>query len=626
MASKITLKNLEQEEFTIQHPDGIGAGTIKSTDIIYKIDSVDDFTGVPSTFDTVIVKDKDRGGVFNKIASTTANGGTVFDGIECSWERQYNGAINVKWFGDEALEATISSACALQVPLKFNIPSIIRVPTDFINIQTALDNIKGNQDVKLTLNLESGFTMSEQIIINGYDYGNVTIISEDATVSVDESSITVETIEYEDLVPIFTGINHAVLPTIGCLFEYATNTTAKDAFALSHSSKVRFLPSSYTNATPVSGCRKARRGLTLLNNSEAECNPDGLTQSDTGLSVGVDFSGCRNRALNIQHGSKASLAKSNFNDSEGDNAVYVIWNSFADIYQSTATGHLGSNAAIHSRDGSIVCARETDVSDASNRGYHALHSAMLDARYGIAQNCGTYGVLSSSCSFIDCKASDVSGSAIGVHASDSSKIEATEVTATNCTQYGLYVRSTSEISAVSSTVSNSVIGILAEDGSTINADTSNVSGCSVGYVANSISSINLNDSTVNNNTIGAKAEYSSQLNMDGVTMTNCGTYGLYISEASNAQARNATIDGADTNIYCIRGSNVNVRGASITNATNYGIYCIEGSNVNAQSANAIGAGTVGFYIARGSTINAGSASGTLNVTPNTLTSDGVIYQ
>ena len=67
----------------------------------YTIETVDDFDSIPSGYTTVIVKDTDRGGVFNRIASTTANGGTIFDGTTgYSWERQYSGAVNVKWFPD----------------------------------------------------------------------------------------------------------------------------------------------------------------------------------------------------------------------------------------------------------------------------------------------------------------------------------------------------------------------------------------------------------------------------------------------------------------------------------------------------------------------------------------------
>lgn len=77
-----------------------GKAMVKEADTAYTIATVDDFGTVPVGYTTVIVKDTDRGGVFNRIASTTANGGTIFDGTTgYSWERQYSGAVNVKWFG-----------------------------------------------------------------------------------------------------------------------------------------------------------------------------------------------------------------------------------------------------------------------------------------------------------------------------------------------------------------------------------------------------------------------------------------------------------------------------------------------------------------------------------------------
>jgi len=46
---------------------------------------------------TAIVKDNNRGGVFNYDGAQSGvnNGGTIFNG----WVRQYDGAVNVKWFG-----------------------------------------------------------------------------------------------------------------------------------------------------------------------------------------------------------------------------------------------------------------------------------------------------------------------------------------------------------------------------------------------------------------------------------------------------------------------------------------------------------------------------------------------
>lgn len=49
--------------------------------------------------ESIIVSDKDVGGVFNYSATGTHNNGTVFSGLSCYWVRQYSGAVNVKWFG-----------------------------------------------------------------------------------------------------------------------------------------------------------------------------------------------------------------------------------------------------------------------------------------------------------------------------------------------------------------------------------------------------------------------------------------------------------------------------------------------------------------------------------------------
>ena len=100
MSSNIKLKNANNNTLTLVNPDTVTVdSTINVLDNAYTIATVNDFSTVPSGITTVIVKDKDRGGVFNRITSTTANGGTIFSGTGYSWERQYSGAVNVKWFG-----------------------------------------------------------------------------------------------------------------------------------------------------------------------------------------------------------------------------------------------------------------------------------------------------------------------------------------------------------------------------------------------------------------------------------------------------------------------------------------------------------------------------------------------
>ena len=63
----------------------------------FVVDTVEDLLTIPSSYVTAIVRDLDRGGTFIYDATkvSESNAGTNFSG----WVRQYDGAVNVKWFG-----------------------------------------------------------------------------------------------------------------------------------------------------------------------------------------------------------------------------------------------------------------------------------------------------------------------------------------------------------------------------------------------------------------------------------------------------------------------------------------------------------------------------------------------
>jgi len=97
MAGSIKIKNNIGSELSITHADNKPAKSIVGTDIAVAVDTINDFPLDASDGDTVIVRDLDRGGTFIYDSTKVAehNDGTNFNG----WIRQYDGAVNVKWFG-----------------------------------------------------------------------------------------------------------------------------------------------------------------------------------------------------------------------------------------------------------------------------------------------------------------------------------------------------------------------------------------------------------------------------------------------------------------------------------------------------------------------------------------------
>lgn len=173
-------------------------------------------------------------------------------------------------------------------------------------------------------------------------------------------------------------------------------------------------------------------------------------------------------------------------------------------------------------------------------------------------------------------------------------------------------------------------GIVASYNSIINADNANASGCTNNCIhaiyGSIINAQNANASGAGGN--GIEAAHNSIINAFNANATNAGGNGIYAYIGSTINAYSADASGAGENgIYASYGSTINAYAADALNAGTCGIHASYGSTINAESADASGQlGSYSIYIYNGSIINACSATGSLNVTKNTITSKGIIFQ
>lgn len=482
------------------------------------------------------------------------------------------------------------------------------------DITTIFGPIYKTQAIIIGIHLLTGFTMQEQVLLDGgMDLGWIRITAADALVTINEASITVPLSLNDNIYPAFGAINNSTLPLIGCKFQYASNLTAKDGVSVMMGSKVTFLPGA--------GVVRASKGLTVFYGSWAACYPLGLTQggdgTGAGTATGVDFSYAKNRGLHCAYGSRASLGRSDFSHSDGDFGVYVIWESVVDCYQSNAS-YAVNGTAFHARDGSILNCRESNGSH-SKRAFHALHNGRINARSRLsgptmiwigdgAQFCTEYGVLASGNSQVEASelnAGTCTGSA-GISASDSSQISFIGGSARDCTNRGVWAQNGSSISADGADVTNSNTGLEAVSASTIAASGVVAVGC-----ANA----------------GALAYQGSNIDVASGTLTGC-FRGVESRDGSNINARSANLSGAlDRAVSAIDGGNVVAQEANCSGATLRGITARNGAHVSAVDANCTGAGSWAAEVLLGSTISFAGGTGTpLNVTPNTITANGIIFQ
>lgn len=413
---------------------------------------------------------------------------------------------------------------------------------DYETINDAIRELNRNRlsyqsgGTQVEILLLSGFTMAEQVIVRGENLGWISIVSEDAIVPIDATAITLAVKALDDVIPAFGAMGDgAMLPRIAALFSYGDNTTAKDGVACYGHSVVEI--------APECGVQKCRRGIQLYNGGRAVCSIDGLRSSsgeDT-TQRGVDFSECLGRALDVQQGSSCTLPRSNFSYSEGDVAVYVIWQSSANLYQSDISH--ASGTAVNCRDASFVGIRDCNLSDAGGYAIHALHGGWVDAR--------THAELTE---WVGDSAKRAGGN-MAVLASHGSHIEAEGLIVDDSAGRGFSAGDASTINAANTSALRCNIGYVAENGSTINAR-AGVAGAESGDSTPDFGVLSTSGSSIN--FVDGVADYCER--------------SAEVRDGASIDARNASLRySTSRTVSAIDGGAINVMGADLSG---YAVFCI----------------------------------------------------
>lgn len=327
-------------------------------------------------------------------------------------------------------------------PITSSVTYTIGSSGDYATINEALEDLSkkhpayDNTGITVTLNLQAGYVMAEQVLNYGLDLGWITITGTDAETEVTSSALTIDftSADYDfNSFPVF-GVNKGGTgPVIGQLFSFDVT----GASPLKHGIMAVGAGSSI-NILSGAGCKGADGNNIYANRSASiECN--GAIASGAGI---------------------AGIASSN--------------NSSIDAGLAIASG--AGTYGIYAARCSTINAYSIDASGAGTHGIYAGDSSTIDADSADASGAGSNGVYAANCSTINSTGIDASDAGdYGILASQSSNISAVGANAIGATSIGIYARRASIIDAASADASGAgTYGIYATNGSTINASNTTI--------------------------------------------------------------------------------------------------------------------------------------------------------
>ena len=214
---------------------------------------------------------------------------------------------------------------------------------NFSTINAALENIvslyypkyiSGWNCPKVTINLLSGFTMNEQVLVESLDLSWITITGDDTETIINRSALT---INVGGQIPAFWVNNGGFLPIINQLFNMNT-----------------------------SGSAEGKHGIAVWNNSKVIVNGN----------CGIKNAGAY--GIYADGGSIISAGNSNVSGA----GIHGIYANNGSVVSATNSNVSGAGAhGIYASNGSVVSAIDSNASDTGGYGFYVINGSIISARH-----------------------------------------------------------------------------------------------------------------------------------------------------------------------------------------------------------------------------------------------------
>ena len=267
---------------------------------------------------------------------------------------------------------------------------------DYPTINAALEYLSKLQPVydsagiTATINLLTGFTMAEQVLVRGLDLGWVTITGADAETTITNTALTTDftTADYGfDSYPAFGVSKGGVLPRIGQLFRFDVENVGGN-----------------------------KHGIMAVGAGSS---------ADVLAGAGVNDAG----TFGI-YGIRGSTINANGANASGAGSTGIFAQRSATINAHSADAGAGS-IGISANHGSTINANEANASGAGTTGIYASRGSTIDAGGANASGAGTYGISARSGSTINAEGANASGAGTyGIYATNGTTINAYAATGT----------------------------------------------------------------------------------------------------------------------------------------------------------------------------------------------------